>query len=450
KTYRMNGGVVTAQSVEIQGNNTTLLQTGTTGYSPLLYIANAIQNGTPHPAYPGTVATFTGDLAKGQSTITVNNSAGFAVGDTVVLFLGQDPYDAGQHKIRLWRKINTINGKSLSFDSPIDEDVSGKFINTYPGISPTTHRLVKFTNDIDNVKVNDLNLKQADGIAADAALLMLRMRNVTVENIRIDGVRSLAIGEVQNATVKNIASNTQQGMDIYGVRNFQMSDVVISGVTTPALYIENQVRGATFENFTIHCSPNKAPGPLIPIYGGSTGVVLKRFTIYMPALGVPVMTVLNQGSEYQTEDFTLLGSHQGFPLSNHFGYINYKGVQYGHIKRFTRTIPITKNMVNTVIDLPDGLYKSFKVFIKSKSGLRDTYLTPGNYTVKIGATDYIPEEGTFDELTGGGYTTIGSSYPWNELPSKKLRINTDATVPEGNYMMIKIETFTKNGKPAFL
>lgn len=455
-TFKTSGGFVVNGGIKsITGRgDAEIVQTGITGGSPLFYIGNSTPNGTSHPAYPGTVATFGGALTNTTKTVNVSSAAEFAVGDDVLLLLGQDPYDPDQHYVRMWNVIESISGNDVTFRIPIVEPVSGSFVAG----AVSAHRMFKPDNRVEGVEVGGLRIRQEDGFTPDNSIFLIRARNMRVRDIFMPEVKSaMVIGECENTEVSNvyirrsvnlggIGGSTGNGFSIYGSRNVTARNFTMLEVDAAPVYIENQCRGVTLEDFIIQCGPNKNTNPIIFIGGGSRAVVLKRFTLHKQSAGPIIALSAIQGAEYQTEDFRILGAVNEFPLKNHSGFIEYKGVKYSNLKRWTRRIVLTKNMNNRNFTLPSGLYKSFKARIKSKTGIGNITLnnaSTAGMTLKVGEFDYLPEENTFASLTTDQYTTIGADFLFNEdATGKYINVNTDGTTPDGNYLDIEIQTFT--------
>lgn len=452
-TFRTSGGFVVNTPVPaILGNSDAeIVQTGVSGGSPLFYIGNATPNGTSHPDYPGTVATFSGALTNTTKTVTVSSVAGFSEGDDVMLLLGQDPNDPDQHFIRMWNVIEDITGTDVTFRIPILEAVSG----TFAAGEVSAHRMFKPTAIVENMVLADMKISQSGDAAYDYALFLNRTRHVNVRNLTFPEVRSaIVIAESEGVEASNLyirraryVSGGGAGVGIYGSRNVAVRGVTMLEVDHTPVYIENQCRQILLEDFIIQCGPDKTTGPIISITGGCRGVTMRRFTLHKQSVGAVIALSAVGDSEYRTEDFRLLGSINEFPLRHHFGFIEYKGTRYGTIKRFSRRIALVPNMSNLTYELPDGLYKRIKMRVASKTGITFVALNNATYTnlpvVSTADTlDRLPAAGTLGDLTTEIFTKLGADFTFNEdAAGKYINVYTDGTLTDNNYLEIEAEVF---------
>ena len=83
------------------------------------------------PTCPGAASvidrTATGAIAAGQFSLTLSNVSGLNVGDTVYMWLGDDPTDYINHSlpyVNLFNTISAINGNVITFSDPVPEAVA--------------------------------------------------------------------------------------------------------------------------------------------------------------------------------------------------------------------------------------------------------------------------------------------------------------------------------------
>jgi hypothetical protein len=157
-TFNLQASTLTiaASGVVLRGSGsgsggTVVNVTGT----PRLFMSIA---GTGRPQTTGTAATVTDSyVAAGTTTFTVDNAAGFAVGDTVLVdrpvtsgwitFMGMDQLTRNGAPqtwlkpgtiIRADRVISAISGNAITVDTPISDALDGQFVSP-PGVTVTKY-----------------------------------------------------------------------------------------------------------------------------------------------------------------------------------------------------------------------------------------------------------------------------------------------------------------------
>lgn len=457
--FQLNNGII--PKITGQGSLTTLHQTGISPYSPLLWIGPSIENGTPLPGYRGTVYTFTGDLMAGQQTYMLTTPvSGLVAGQEIFLALGQDPYDPNQHYIRQFARIQSVDAvaNSVTLSQPLPENVSGTFVAG----DVSTHELVLFTTLIEGTEISNFSIDASTGISTDCAIWLTRTRNIYVHDITFKNSNCpVAVGEDENITLKNLyeesvtpaSSFIGTGIEAYGTRNLKASNIFIESDIGAPIFIENQMRGAVFDNVVIQAGATKTTAAYVTVIDGSQNVELDNFQVFGPdSGGSPARTLFitnENAGDVKTANWTITGAGVNyFPLDQHAGTLAYNGATYQLVKRYTITVPLAQSMnVGTTFALPSGLYRSFKVYVNSKTGIQEIAVSnTGQPSLPLlqtsSSTDYTPPAGTFGSLTSPFMTTLGGGFTWGlGTTGRTIEFQTDNTLPANDYVVVEIESF---------
>ena len=149
------------------------------------------------PTCPGAASvidrTATGAIAAGQFSLTLSNVSGLNVGDTVYMWLGDDPTDYINHSlpyVNMFNTISAINGNVITFSDPVPETVAD------PSGVGRTHHVWKPAAIAENIDISDLSFERdaASGNNGYIASSVQYGRNANIHNIYANDTGFGAVG----------------------------------------------------------------------------------------------------------------------------------------------------------------------------------------------------------------------------------------------------------------
>ena len=473
--YNVSGGFIRNTPIRILGAGTCshIRTTGTTTFAGLFYMGGAVPNGTPNPDFAaGTSLTFTGALTAGQTILTgFSSTTGVSAGDDVYLALGQDhDTDPGQYAYRMFNRVRSTTSSTVTVEVPIPETISGTFSADYT-FSPTSHILHKYTVNPDLFEVGNLRISSSVN-NTENMLFALRARNIYFHDLFFDNTNVgsnsgvIDVGESENVIAERIYAQNTGGLTSYANRNASYRDIFLRQLNSSGLYLENQPRGFTAENWFIESGLDHGTQQLIFLGGNIKRVHLRNFTFNNIQTGnvYPYFVFDNTyNNRYSlddviTENFYFNGNTDNvgiFYLGQHRGILFYDNVTYRDLKRFRKTITLDNGLNAQAFNLLDGIIVNMKVATDNLTGVSVVKVmnsvTSNEYTLYDPGNSWnmFPTEGTFGKLhtdavhlgmcIGAGVTDC----KWNQAGMKQILVYT-TTVSPGAKLIFEIEAYVKD------
>jgi hypothetical protein len=320
KTYLLDAGLIVNKSINIDGNGATILMD--TSEWPQ-NVALSVDSQFDSQSF-----TWSQSIAAGTQTFDVAvPTSDIAVGDTVFVSLGTDPYDSGQPNYGVLATVTQNTGSTITIDTPVPYAIS-------PGDQPNT--ITKIDTLVQNITVQNLNFESVSGTITDADLWLGAVQNVTVNNISGAFTIGVQVTDSKDITVENIQgteTNTfAQAGRVFGGwqdENVSISNVNVSTAYDKALFfLESWCQNISISNVDINDTA-AAPlsGDLFHITGGSYGVTLNGITVN----DVAPIDFVDSGGEpgyYTMSNISINGPIRYFDFAQLTGTLTWNGVSY--------------------------------------------------------------------------------------------------------------------------
>lgn len=229
-----------------------------------------------------THATITADVAVGDTVLTVDSSAAFAVGDEIGLRLADNPWDSVECQVFVFAKVKAItDGTHLTVDRPLLVEVD---------VSDTeTRNKIVFLFDPGDLLVDTaitgpgtLNNPMTGSANAEASIYLRYARDVLIERIRcVDPGAGLILAYCENVHIRQLRvdhSEKQGGQASKGraLTVYNSVGVVVDGLHAEsfegvAVYAESYARLKVRDARLVLNHPDRTNGQaVIQVNQGST------------------------------------------------------------------------------------------------------------------------------------------------------------------------------------
>lgn len=240
-------------------------------------------------------ATIEAVVAAGQRTFTVDLTAGFAVGDSVVLQLGYVPGDEPEF---IWWTHATIEaidpGVSISLDRPALIPMQALPVGN-PDVH-TAHVIRKVARVVENTEIRNFELLRnpdlgIDTIQPELGVFLHRTRGTRVENLVATDVGAGAVVAqyCERVGVRNLHVKAARGPDYYGraigfanTRNSTAEDIALDNFRETPIFVEHHCTQIQFRN--VHLNNFNRDRPV----GQGAGLVVASFESDVSLDGVTV------------------------------------------------------------------------------------------------------------------------------------------------------------------
>lgn len=422
-------------------------------------------------------AVVTGDIALGQSTFVVDSTAPFAVGNDVVLRLGQIANDTNE-PLSLQFGVVTAIADATHMTLDVQADVAvviADQTSSTAGSGPWTF-LATGGGGVDNPGAHSIYLADeiADGHAEGFVLsspnaggkhnsqgvTAFYARGVTYDDFRTHNGGPPAVYYSHDVTVNDwlctcsdfLGGNTATGRVANvgsGSRNvvfnrlagkrFEGAAVVVEAsgrATVNDLRLENT--HATRDNATVPVLQEQGTSRLVVnglVFGGNAAAL--RPNVSEGALeGVSIYGDVDIRSNTAMLNVQPRDFKDGVTLSNGNVFDAPGRQRYGKPVRWRRKIKLTAG-VGPVIALPDGLIAKGSIYASTLTGLTTLLLDNGTMTyglvssMQAGATTVLP-----NRVTGLGSNT---AFWWGgKRFSRTLTATCSGAVPKGAYLVLEL------------
>ncbi len=443
--YVPNGRYHLSEELEIHGSMKLVCQSA----NAVLVADHTVQNTNPNWDSSGwdTIVVdsqaalsfpIAGAFTAGQTQFTPSSVTGLSVGQEVFMWLGQDPYDPGQHYLAQFNRIIGIAGNVVTLAKPLPEAVA----------APTNHTstLNTLSSIAENVEISGCGFDYVG--TADVGIQTTVTRNVYIHDIVGHRVNHLLLGidNSEGVVIDNIHAKVAGGLlSGWGSHDVIARNLICDDCAGPLIELESQNRGWHFENLS-WSSSTMAAGASLSIHGNSINNSLKGYSYNAQHTNQPLY--LADTSELDMED-VLLGANVGwYDMHYHHGKIGWNGKIYSETKQVTIVQPLLSNTGATGgagFNLPSGIYKSVSVYVSSNIGLTGIgafYFFNGSSQGQDIAPILVGGQ-TVDLHNGRSMLLSLDAGEFNggNLQGRHVSYFTDATMPAGQTVVITIEYY---------
>src|SRR3989344_5062157 len=248
KTYLLRKALIVQKSLTLDGQGATLLCDS----CPHPYNNHIIvESATSSPS-----GTWTDQVGAGQNTFPVS-IPGLAVGDNVLVSLGQDKYDKNEDHFVTVAQVTANSGSSISVDMPTPYAIN--FNPNDTNFRVRKHKIEKISSLAEYVTVKNFNLIATSRTIIDSAIWFERTKNSSVENITGKFPTGVHFNDSRNITVRNITGeidhiHQSDGRILSGWQNDNMnaSNLTVTTATyTPVVFLESWNRNVTIRDLTV-------------------------------------------------------------------------------------------------------------------------------------------------------------------------------------------------------
>lgn len=268
-----------------------------------------------------TTTTWTEAIGSFVNTFNLANT--FAVGETLAIHLGTDPYDVNEgHYVRVC-KVIAATPTTFTVDAFTPYAING-----------TTHRVIKINNPIDNVELKNLVVDYVDGTTPDVHCWMGFVSNVKVKNFK--SVKSRILFNPYNSynlDFENIDCKVvRAGISSHGriFAGWQVENVKIKNVNGTGsdrgswFFWENWTRGVKHENCTLIDSDSTTTLPILSVSGGSYDVEWDGITVGASAT-VDMVNTGGTPADYRLKRLRMIKRPQLLELSKVESFADVQG-----------------------------------------------------------------------------------------------------------------------------
>lgn len=437
------GGIFVRRGVCLEGNGATL-QLSTVATTTCAFIKTKEPTTSDKIATATTSTAITGDVAINATQITVTSSAGFAVGDDVFLRINDNAYDAVETKDPMFAKILTVDDAThVTLDRPIPVAM------TVASTATANKKLIVLHEPIEGIFIRNFVLINSEiGTAnAEYGIDIRYTRNCVVENIIAEhpgpgivngGYNEGLIG--RNLRVRKCdkqAAHVAKGrvLGLWNAKNCQFLNIYGENFQGPATYFESYCRNVSVKG--MHVVNNHPSHSTTDIFTATQlSEVHYEDVLVEGAGGCPVFGAGGTSGLNTYRNLVLNTATQvtgGVPLYVGDGALRIGSAVYTDIIRRTVPFRLIPNMVGVTLTMPTGLYRRFKVYVSSTTGITAFYVQNASGGGPQISSSLI-SDGIY-ELT----IQYGSAYPVNNVDGKRIIISTDGTVPVGAFGFIEVE-----------
>jgi hypothetical protein len=440
--YLITSKLVFGRSVNVDfGNSTVILNNSVFPNNRTFDLIPAGAGITDAGRVP-TNTTWTQTIGLGVNTFIFTNT--FAVGDTIAIALGTDPYDANEGNYVRVCKIISASSSQISVD-----------IFTPYAINGTTHRITKIPSPINNVTIKNLVIDYVDGTTPDVHCWIGFVSNVILENISAIKSRILLNPFASvNLEVKNInATVIRAGISSHGrvftgwqLENTSLENIAAYGTDNEQMFfLESWCRGVRIKNIQLHSTNASQTNPLFFVSGGSYDIEFDN-AVFSPAATIDVLNSGGTPADYRFKQLRLIKPTQFLDLSSVESFADVtNSVSY------MNPVPFVQNKIqgtvgasaSKIVTIGSGIMRRLWVYIQSTTDLTAVYFRKSDGGI-VAITSQIVADQWIQIDQGSQYGTLFSVNNF-ALPIKSIQIVTGASFPAGQNFAVVAEYFPVEG-----
>ena len=409
-------------------------------------------NGDPNAFYISSQFASTynlsGAFTLAQTQFTLTSTAGLSVGQDVFLTLGESTATPGAPQVNMFNTIMAINGLVVTLSTPLPEAVAA------PTTLTSTLKTFATNGEAQNIEISGCGFDYLTGVTTANDVQINWARNVHVHDIfayRNQGSVVL-VANSENVVIENAYINwatmtyAEAGLAIsgWGSRNVTLRNIYCSHCENEFMTWEQETRDVHAEDIYWGNPSTGQAVSAISVAGHSIGITIERGTFNSAEATLPIFIVQADTSYVTSRDINLLfNPSSGADLSRMEGSFTYLGKLYPATRTVSFSVPILPNQSNTSFPIPQGLYKSMKIYSSGHTGITQLFLLSNgggmqvapalvaNTTVDLAST---PSGNQIPQL-GSDYYFANMNYP------KVAEYYTDSTTLPGSYLFVTVEYY---------
>jgi len=431
---QMGGGLRLLPGVNVDGQGATLTLADNTEF---IYGASTIT----------TIGTVTADTTESTTVLTLDTTAGLAVGDDVFVRLGTAAYDSAEPAHYLFAKVAAVDATTVTLDRPV------AYAMTVASTSTANRRVQKVTDFIHDVSITGVRLvnPMTGDANAEAGVHLRYARNVHVELVGKDcgaGVLLAQFCENITGTVHAESAAAQNGQASKG-RIVTLSSCIstdlwrVSGERVQKQAITAEAGCENTRVRSLHVVNNYP--------GRSTTTEALVSQLEDGHMTIDAMTVEGYGTLLRDVSGTSGSTFRvGELIDRTGGQLNIQalsdidamlvdGVWYREVRRHAIRARVMPSQAEKILTLPQGLLRRVKVYVSDKTGITGFYVSRDS---SFNGSDLKASlvNATVVDLSSGraGY---GPSYPLNNTTGKRILYASDGAVVAGAFLVVEVEFF---------
>jgi hypothetical protein len=389
-----------------------------------------------------TTTTWTQTIGIGVNTFVFTNT--FAVGDTIAIALGTDPYDPNEGNYVRVCKVVSATSSQISVD-----------IFTPYAINGTSHRITKIPNPINNVTIKNLVIDYVNGTTPDVHCWIGFVSNVIIENISAIKSRILLNPFASvNLEIKNInATVVRSGISSHGrvLTGWQLENTSVENMAAygtdnqQMLFLESWCRGVRLKNIQLHSTNASQTSPLFFVSGGSYDIEFDN-VVFSPAATIDVINSGGTLADYRFKQLRLIKPTQFIDLSRVESFADVtNSVSY------MNPVPFVQNKIQgtvgpgsgKIVTIGSGVMRRLWVYIQSTTDLTAVYFRRSDGGL-VAITSQIVADQWIQITQGSQYGTLFGTNA-AAVPIKSIQIVTGAGFPAAQNFAVVAEYFPVTG-----
>jgi len=325
----------------------------------------------------GVTTLITGNVAYGDTSLTVNSTSSFEVGNEISFTCGDNAWDPEETSYQDFAVITAIpNSTTLNLDRPINTTM------TVADTEEENREVSQVRNIVENIVISgfDLYTDEANGGIARTGIDLRYVRNCYIENITGEnvgaGIVALAFAHNVNGNLIEVRKSIRQtgqswegrAFNFWNCRNCKFENILVKYFEGIAGFFESYNRDISFKNIRLvnnHPTRNNSSTAFFSVYQASS-VFFENLTLE----GNGGANIMDQGgtvgNNYQIRNLTVYlktwfaGSLVISRISGIFRLTNPDTLEtrYFNMDRVVErevVINLVDNM-NNYYDMPKGLW----------------------------------------------------------------------------------------------
>lgn len=427
--FRISSRLNFRKSVNIDfGGATLVLNNSSSPNNRHMYIASEL----------GDEITWTETIAANSAVLTIATGE-LAVGDEVMVYLGEDPYDSNeQHWVR-YCKVIANSGSTVTLDARTPYAING-----------TDHSIRKILTPVAECEVKNLKLDYVSATVPDTSVYIEATRNLKLTNLHsiksriginaIDS-RNLVVSNVTGEFVKAGVSSHGRMLTGWQLENCEFKNLQpYSSDNNVHILLESWCRNLRFTSVDGYSAGASASAGAFHIAGGSYGIIVDGLQIDASHTSQQLVSSGGDDADFKFSNVRFRRT----PHTARFAEIeswadDQAGVDFLNTPYVTARAEI--NLQPSMSDYSywfcSGFVRRIWLYVESTTGVTNIYVNGAvdgvNTTSQLVAGKWV-------ELTQVGLygTGVGNFNATTNL-EKRLSIYTDATMPVDTKLRLIVE-----------
>lgn len=402
----------------------------------------------------GFMSTVTADVVATDTTLTVADSSGFAVGQDVFCRLGASQYDAFEPSYWLFAKVAAVpDGTHVTIDRPAGQSLA------VAGVTNVALKSVQVLNTFpQNVNLRGtwrLNNSATGGANAEAGIYAQIAKNISIDKViasnpgagavilqYVDGAE-VGIVKVTNSVAQGGQTSKGRGVNIAESRGVHFGVVEVENFERIPIWTEARTEGVVIDHVLLHnthATRDNATIPLVATIGeaslriGSMSVFGKTSYVWGTG-GSPGNHLSIEDAFFYTNARPIMQDLR--PITGQL-YVDQK--RYTTLRRFRKVLPLTPGRTGAAAftSIPSGIYRELTIYCSTTTGI-DYFALNSAAGSSANVVAGLVSGGSYTSGVGSG---IGNGYPFNNAPtSKAVILGTSSSLPAGAYVVIEGDYF---------